>query len=84
MNKKLAAALIATPVVLVAGIKFYLTGSEAATLDRPIFNDFDKKKLKQAYKEMFREIVTGKADFDAATKSTEELDAILIERYNKL
>ena len=79
MNKKTAIAAL----VAVVGVgTFYMKGSQNATLDRPVFDGLDKKKLKKAYNAMFRDAIAQKINIDG--KTDDELDQILIQRYHAL
>lgn len=79
MNK--LSIITAAVVSSAALLTFYLKGSQDATLNRPIFDGFDKKHLKKAYKSIFNDVLSGRLNIDDKTEA--EMDALLIERYNQ-
>jgi hypothetical protein len=83
MIKKILVALV---LIVPAFLVIYQYGSRAATLNRPVFeNCTDRKLLKKAYADLFRDIITGKiTKEDADLDDDNVLDQLLLKRYSDL
>lgn len=79
--KKIAIIAAATAVVA-SGIAFGLRGSENATVNQAYFQGLDKKRLRKAYRQMFKDVAAGKYDTDG--KTDEQLNAELHRRYRNM
>lgn len=77
MKKTIVIALAS--LIAAGGVATYLRGSENATVNQAYFQGLDKKRLRKAYRQMLKDITTGKFFIDGL--SEEELNAQLHRRY---
>ena len=80
----IAASIVTTSIALVFGYRVYSEANFIATTEREPFTsmDLDKAKLRKAYNQIFREVLSGDLNIDDKTEA--DMDELLLQRYSIL